>query len=344
MKSTINKMFLFTGILIFSFGCIPQRQYEDVKKKKEQCEEERAQLKTEKQSLEEKNKDLSESIRKMTRQIEGLVSDTSIMSNSLSKLNTNYEQLDKTYELLLQKNQQMLNNSTDETQKMLSKLTAAQADLQRREDEVKKMERDIEIKRLEMEDLSNKYSSSKEEIAAKDAKLLELQSILSKKDSVVNALKTRVSAALLGFENKGLTITQRNGKVYVSLDESLLFSSGSTTVDAKGQEALRNLAKVLEASDDVNVMIEGHTDDVPYKSGGGAIKDNWDLSVLRATSIIRILTENSKINPKLLTAAGRGEYMPIDGTKTKEARTKNRRTEIILTPKLDDLFKIIESN
>jgi chemotaxis protein MotB len=147
---------------------------------------------------------------------------------------------------------------------------------------------------------------------------------------------------LLGFQDNGLTVSTKNGKVYVSLEERLLFESGSTVVDAKGVDALKKLAKVLEREEDINVLIEGHTDNVPIKSA--SIKDNWDLSVLRATSIVRIITSNSKVDPRNLTAAGRGEYFPIDKANTPEARRKNRRTEIIITPNLDELFKIIGSN
>ena len=148
---------------------------------------------------------------------------------------------------------------------------------------------------------------------------------------------------MLGFEGKGLTITQKNGKVYVSLDESLLFASGSTKVEDKGVEAIKKLAKVLEQEQEINILVEGHTDDVPMK-GSGDIKDNWDLSVMRATSIVKIITGNSKVNPIRITAAGRGEYFPIDPSKTAEARKKNRRTEIILVPKLDELLKVLETN
>ena len=127
------------------------------------------------------------------------------------------------------------------------------------------------------------------------------------------------------------------------MDESLLFASGKTAVEPKGVEALKNLAKVLEQNPDINVMVEGHTDDVPMK-GAGEIKDNWDLSVMRATSVVKIITSNSNVNPLRLTAAGRGEFAPLGSNSTADSRKKNRRIEIILTPKLDEIFKVIESN
>ncbi|NOZ46888.1 MAG: OmpA family protein [Chlorobi bacterium] len=199
-----------------------------------------------------------------------------------------------------------------------------------------KIEVDAKNSKLMLQD--SILQEKKMELENRNKRLTELENILSSKDSAVNALKNKVSDALLGFQNKGLTVVQKNGKVYVSLEEQLLFKFGSTEIDPKGVKALKNLAKVLEQNKNINIMIEGHTDDV------GDANYNWDLSVKRATSVVKILLNNSKIDPTRLTASGRGEFMPIDPSKTDEARKKNRRTEIILTPKLDELFEILESN
>ncbi len=180
------------------------------------------------------------------------------------------------------------------------------------------------------------------DLKAREQRLAELQRILDEKDKAVNALRAKVSSALLGFNDKDLTINVRNGKVYVSLAEQLLFQSGSTKVDPKGVDALRKLAAVLKEQQDVNVLVEGHTDDVPIARGTVGMQDNWDLSVLRATEITRILA-NAGVDPTRVTPSGRSLYVPLDATKTREARQKNRRTEIILTPKLDELFQILET-
>ncbi|GAB3814913.1 OmpA family protein [Pontibacter rugosus] len=180
------------------------------------------------------------------------------------------------------------------------------------------------------------------DLKAREARLAELQRILDEKEKAVANLRNRVSNALLGFNDKDLTVNVRNGKVYVSLAEQLLFNSGSTKVDPKGVEALRKLAAVLKEQQDVNVVVEGHTDDVPIAKGTVGMQDNWDLSVLRATEITRILA-NAGVDPTRVTPSGRSKYVPLDDTKTKEARQKNRRTEIILTPKLDELFQILEN-
>ena len=180
------------------------------------------------------------------------------------------------------------------------------------------------------------------DLKAREQRLAELQRILDEKEQAVANLRNRVSNALLGFNDKDLTINVRNGKVYVSLAEQLLFNSGSTKVDPKGEDALRKLASVLKDQKDVNVLVEGHTDDVPIAKGTVGMSDNWDLSVLRATEITRILTQ-AGVDPTRVTPSGRSKYVPLDEAKTKEARQKNRRTEIILTPKLDELFQILET-
>lgn len=188
----------------------------------------------------------------------------------------------------------------------------------------------------------NTLQDRERELEEKEASLAELQNILAQKDAEVKALKTKVTNALKGFEDHGLTIYEKNGKVYVSLDEKLLFASGSWEIDKRGREALAELGHVLANDSGINVVIEGHTDNVPYR-GSGNVKDNWDLSVMRATAVVRELLKNKDINPQRITASGRSEYLPIDSDDTREARARNRRTEIILTPKLDELFKIIDS-
>jgi chemotaxis protein MotB len=189
----------------------------------------------------------------------------------------------------------------------------------------------------------DKLREAEEQLEARNARLIELQNILAQKEQAVKALKDKVMDALVGFNNKGLTIQEKNGKVYVSLEEKLLFKTGKWDVDPNGQKALKELAQVLAENPDISVMVEGHTDDVEMR-GSGEVKDNWDLSVMRATAVTKILTQNSNVDPKQIIAAGRSEYLPISPDKTAGGRQMNRRTEIILTPKLDELLEIIEMN
>jgi chemotaxis protein MotB len=174
----------------------------------------------------------------------------------------------------------------------------------------------------------------------KGKNLAELQAAIHKQDSITNALRKAVADALMGFEGKGLTVHMKDGKVYVSLEEKLLFASGKWVVSKDGTDALKDLAKVLEKNPDINVLIEGHTDNVPLNSQN-QVEDNWDLSVMRATSIVKILLANGKINPTRLVASGRGEFLPVVPNNSASNKAKNRRTEIILSPKLDELMQII---
>jgi chemotaxis protein MotB len=280
-----------------------------------------------------------------------------VMGTSLRRLTKNYDKLDDTYERLMNQMSKIRDENAEDAVKLAQELEKVRTDLITREDEVNglelamnKKERDLNRMNDNLTSAQKELTTSQDELTISKAELMqrqqrvqELEHIMAQKDSAVTALKNKVTEALLGFTDKGLTVVQKNGKVYVSMEESLLFASGSWNVDVKGKEALKQLAGVLETQPDVNIMIEGHTDDVPYK-GSGQIKDNWDLSVVRATSIVKILMGDSKINPTQLTAAGRSEFLPLNTEDSKEARSQNRRTEIIIAPKLDELLEMLEQN
>lgn len=337
MKMKISKNYFvviaLTGAL---FSCVPQRQLEEEQAKRENCEKELAELKTKSQDCETKLTEANKLLTDNKKMIDGLEKDTSVIGNSYRILTAKYDKLNTINEQLLDKYNRLLEGNLADTKKLSGELQLTQEQLLKKQDELKALAAELDAKKKNLDELTA-------ELKKREARVAELEGILKSKDDAVNDLKKKLSDALLGFEGKGLTITQKNGKVYVSMDESLLFASGSTTVEAKGVEALKKVSKVLEQNTDINVLIEGHTDDVPMV-GKGEIKDNWDLSVMRATSIVKIMTKNSSIDPRRLTAAGRAEYFPIDPAKTAEARKKNRRTEIILTPKLDELLKVLETN
>jgi chemotaxis protein MotB len=187
---------------------------------------------------------------------------------------------------------------------------------------------------------SNKANQLADDLKKREARLKEVEDVLKKRDEATNALKDKLQKALLGFQANGLTVDIRNGKVYVSLTDKLLFPSGSIIIDDKGKQALKQLAEVMNKEPDINMAVEGHTDDKKVKNLG-QIKDNWDLSVLRATSVTRYLTEVEMVDPHRLTATGKGESQPIDPADNDEARAKNRRIEIVLSPKLDELYNLI---
>ena len=202
---------------------------------------------------------------------------------------------------------------------------------------------DLLTKSSQVSQLNQTLGTTEEDLAGKNARVAELQRILDEKDAATKALRQKVADALLGFNSQDLQVNIKNGKVYVSLSEQLLFKSGAIKVDPAGQDALIKLANALTGNKDVNILVEGHTDNVPIKGVVNGAKDNWDLSVLRATEITRLLTA-AGIDPTQVTPSGRGQYLPLAPNDTPQDKALNRRTDIILTPKLDELFSILNTN
>lgn len=194
----------------------------------------------------------------------------------------------------------------------------------------------------EQDKLNTLLSQKMNELDERERTINELQTMINQQSEKVKQLLNSVKEALLGFNSEELTVTEKNGKIYVAMSDKLLFQSGSATVDKRGKEALAKLAEVLNIQTDVDVYIEGHTDNKPIHTAKYA--DNWDLSVIRATSVVRILTEEYKVNPLQIQPCGRGEFSPIADNETAEGRSKNRRTEIIMAPKLDKLLEMLNSN
>lgn len=318
----MNKNFIFIFIFFLGTSCVTSNKYNQLARNFQECEQASQALKEQNQSLKVQNTELQSRLEKQAKDMEELSSKLDETSGSLENLtltNQRLTQINAEFESQLKS---LKAGSSEEIARLMEKLQQAQSDLQKREDILK---------------------SAQSELEQRSLRLKELENALQQKDEAVKLLRQKVMDALVGFNNKGLTIQEKNGKVYVSLDEQLLFKTGQWEVDPKGQLALANLAEVLGQNPDINVLVEGHTDNVPMR-GTGEVKDNWDLSVMRATAVTRILLKNKAIEPRSITSAGRGEFFPIDEAKTPEARQKNRRTEIILTPRLDEIFRILENN
>lgn len=322
MKRVPKLFVIFILISLSITSCVTRKKYDDLSSNKLRLEADKADCDEKLKSAEAETERLSDLSAKLSKENEELKQDSTRTGTILRKTLFNYDNLNQSYEKLLRNHDRLQVNSSAENSKLSS-------DLNRREKEVLDQER--------------KIGELQANLQAREVRVKELERVLADKEQAVNDLKNKVSKALLSFKEKDLTINVKNGKVYVSLSEQLLFKSGSTNVDSKGAEALKKLAEVLKDQRDISVMVEGHTDDVPVSKGTVGVKDNWDLSVLRATEIVRILT-HAGANPKSLVPAGRSEYSPVAEGKTAEARKKNRRTEIILTPKLDELFKILDAN
>lgn len=330
---TLKSILLYSSLLILSASllssCVTARKYDALALRATQAEEAKAACDEKMALLEEDRKKLDAQLRELNEENNKLKADSARVGEVyrrnkvlLDDLFDKYDRLDKSYN-------QLLSNSAAEAGSLSKNLSE-------KEKQLMAMEQNLMANKAQVDKLST-------DLQSREQRVKELERILEEKDKAVNELKNRVSSALLSFKDSDLTVDIRNGKVYVSLSEKLLFKSGSYAVDPKGADALKKVANVLKTQPEINVMVEGHTDDVPIAKGNGCVDDNWDLSVLRATSIVNILSGEG-VTPTKLVAAGRGEFLPIATGKTPDIRQKNRRTEIILTPKLDELFQILEAN
>lgn len=311
--------YLFTlAIITLTFSsCVSSKVFEDLKADYEALKAENATLmvqldsrkgNTDQYTLQNLRKDFQ----KLQAERDQLALDYAAAQNNLKRLQDSYDALET--------------NSSEN----LSTNLALNRDLLAQLDEKEKA---LAKEQARLEQLQK-------DLAARSKRVDELEGIIAAKEAQMNNLREAISAALTNFEGKGLTVEMRDGKVYVSMENKLLFESGSWAVNSNGRQAVVQLGNVLAQNPDIAVLIEGHTDNVPY-GGSGPLKDNWDLSTKRATSIVSILTENPGIPKDNLTAAGRGEFAPIAPNTTAEGRAKNRRIEVILTPKLDEINKLL---
>ncbi len=334
MKFTKAPVILTVAIFISS--CVSTKQYKETLSEQQQCETNLAQTKKEADSLSVLSNERQANIDKLSKEKSTLISDSAISGENLRQLKNKYSALDSEHDLLLERQKMMESGSEADKKKLAELFHKSQTALVEQETMLRKMSAEIEKKEQDLH-------KAQIDLKQREKRTNELESIIYRKDSAVKALKQHIADALIGFKNSGLTVEQRNGKVYVSVDEKLLFQSGSWIVDAKGQDALKKLSKALETQAGINIMVEGHTDNVAF-SGSNQVKDNWDLSVMRATAITKLILTDSKLKPNQVTAAGRSEYLPVEKANTPEARQKNRRTEIIISPKVDELLKILETN
>ena len=282
------------------------------------------------ENLDDKERDITN----LNTLVEQLRKDSIALNNDLVSCQKKYDDLSTTYDLLTSKSSRYMAEKAKETKELLSQLETTQSELFAKEDQLNKST-------LELEEKERKLLDSQNELELRSLRVAELEAIINRKDSMVTALKQKISKALIGLEGDGLTIEQRNGKVYISFEEDLLFASGKYEINQTGKQALDKLSDALSYQKDLEILVEGHTDSIPL-SGRGLVKDNWDLSVMRATSVVKRLTSNTNLDPTQLIAAGRSEFVPISSNLTSEGRGENRRIEMILSPNLDDLFKLLE--
>ena len=299
-------------ILVISSSCVSKKIYNDLESKY-------ADSRKENRSLADENADMLKAKNQLELERDGLKTDLSKSKTELNKLKADYAAAQNKFKVLQDSYVALEKNSGDALQSNMKK------------------NRDL----LEQLDEKGKALAFEQERLSKSAqRLQELEDLIAAKEASMKKLKETLSNALNSFEGKGLTVQQKNGKVYVSMENKLLFNSGSWAVGSEGKKAVVELGKVLGDNPDISVLIEGHTDDDAF-TASGPIADNWDLSTKRATAIVAILSENKKINKENLTAAGRGEFSPLGSNATAEGKAKNRRIEIILTPRLDEIAEML---
>ena len=233
-----------------------------------------------------------------------------------------------------------LGQQKDEIAKLKQQITDLMSDTTRLGQAIRDYRKSLYSNLSEQEKLNMLLKEKMEKLAEREATINKLQAEVDAQNARLQSLLNSVKDALLGFSSDELTVTEKNGKIYVAMSDKLLFESGSAQVNKQGKEALGKLAEVLKKQHDIDVFIEGHTDNKPIKTV--QFKDNWDLSVVRATSVVRILTKDYGVNPSQILPCGRGEFMPVDNNESVEGRAHNRRTEIIMAPKLDKLMDILK--
>jgi chemotaxis protein MotB len=299
-------------------SCVSKKKFDDLLAQKVRLEADLSDRSSQLEKTTADANDLSEKLKKLKEDTTNLGMDLRTNSHRLAQLQKEHDQMNASYKNLLTSSGKM------------------NRDLLQHQEQLLAIQENLEKTRKVNDSLSVS-------LAEREKKVKELEQVLANKDKAVQDLKNKISTALLNFKEGDITVKVKNGKVYVSLAEQLLFGSGSVEVDSKGVTALQQLAKAIRDQKDINILIEGHTDNVPISKKSAYMNDNWDLSVMRATSITRILTR-SGVSPQQITASGRGEYSPLAANDNAQNKQKNRRTEIIITPDLDELFRILESN
>lgn len=318
----IKKSVLIALTLALAASCVSPKVYKEL-------EDKYANLKKEHRNLTDAHDELMQAKSKLENEMAALQNnyDKTLMQrdklqSDYNALKSNYDNLKASYDALEKNSSAAIAENSKKNRELLAQLEAKEQALA------------VENARLE---------ALKKQLEDRSNRIAELESVIAAKDKAMTDLKNAISRALTDFEGKGLTVELRDGKVYVSMENKLLFQSGSWAVGSQGRQAVQQLGSVLADNPDIAILIEGHTDNVPY-TGNGQLSGNWDLSTKRATAIVNILRENANINPENLTAAGRGEYAPVATNDTAEGKAKNRRIEVILTPKLDELSKLLNDN
>ena len=313
------------SLLIIASSCVPSKKYNELLDREKACSEELEKYKKMSLDYESQAKELEMKFDLANKELLTIKKDTALLGENFRLLNREYKIMKRQSAELEKSFNNLKNLSAKETAALQAELKVKNLDLQEKEDMLLGLEEELKEKEILL--------------SQREKRVNELEEMLRKKEEGIRLLKERVAKALKGFEGQGLTVEQKNGRIYVSLEEKLLFRSGSTTVENEGVQALIQLGKVLETEKDLEIVVEGHTDSDKLTRATSP-KNNWELSVLRSTSVVEIILANSEVDPSQLMAAGRGEFYPISDAE----KAKNRRIEVIISPNLNELYEIISND
>ena len=311
-------------------GCVPQRKFAEMKTAREESDSENKELQKKLDNISAETKEQGTTIETLRKSVNKLNEDTTLYGKEYRRIRVMYDKVNALNDELLAKNEKLYNNSLEENKKLLRDLERAKEALQVKEDSLYKLEKSVKEKQAAL-------AKAQSDLFEREVKIKELDSLLQAQRSASELLRAKLEAALLNYKNKGITVREENGKVYVSMEAQLLFPSGKTEINPDGKAAIIQLAKIIQDEKDLNITVEGHTDSDKINSGGIIPRDNWELSVVRSTEVIKLITSNSTIDPAQLAASGRSEFHPLDAND----KARNRRIEIILEPNLKELYNII---
>ncbi|WP_281988913.1 OmpA/MotB family protein [Aquimarina aggregata] len=315
----IKKIVLITLSGLLMTSCVSSKVYKDLEGKYASLKRKNRKTQDKLVALQKVSDADKKALEQLESEYQKLKAERDDFEGKYNAAQANYNNIKDSYDALEKNSSAAIAANSKKNRELLSQLEEKERALAQERSRLDKLQSDLE---------------------ARSKRVNELEGLIAAKDAKMQALKSAISKALRNFEGKGLTVEERNGKVYISMENKLLFESGSWAVGTQGKKAVKQLGSVLAQNTDIAVLIEGHTDDDPY-TGNTQLSGNWDLSTKRATAIVNILLENKKIDAQNLTAAGRGEFAPVASNETNEGKSKNRRIEVILTPKLDEISKLL---
>ncbi len=336
MKSIQQISFSILCVLLIA-ACVPTKKYKDLERQSVLNKRESDSLR----NVVDANRNLKYDIIRLEKQLDTKQKEIDELQSRFLALTQNNQDLLVRYNQLLAQNGDILSTSSSEKQNLTEELATKQNELDQRERDLRRLEDNLKSQEQSLLALQQRLQQKENEMngleganAESQAQLRELQALLQQKDETLIELRRSVNQALLGFTEADLQVSEKNGKIYVSLSQNLLFAPGSKSIDWKGKQAIMQVAEVLKSHPDILVNVEGHTD------ADGAADYNWDLSAQRATAVVKVITAQG-VDPKRVTASGRALYDPVAPNTSSANKAANRRTEIILSPKLDVLYRII---